>query len=406
MAKKILIVSPITLIPYYSGNRKRIRMVCTELMNLGFELDFFYSGFDQKIDPEHVTFFNGRVLKHQIGLDKSKLLQSPFLRISEVWNGIKIKGQKIKRRLFDNLDSARFNKSLTEYKNIRKFRLLQSEIEGIHYEAVIVNYSVYSFYFSLFEKKTKKILDTHDCLTNRYKLFLKNDKTPIEWYSLRYQDEKKAIAFADIIWAITEEDQIHYENMLNNRPINVLKLRHLVSFRHIQSDGHQKRILLIGSDNRLNVDGLKWFVDEIWPFLYAKHPDAELMIAGSICKIMNQFEEYSGITFYGRYENEDEIYSKADICINPMQDGTGLKIKTLEALAHGKWVVSTFEGGSGLNDMIGKGLYCSDEPKDWIDVLDQAFSKKNNGEERILKTKKAIDQIYEDNLEIIAISMK
>lgn len=118
MAEKILIVSPITLIPYHSGNRKRIRTVCSELMKMGFELDFYYTGFDDEIDPEHDEFFNGRVLNHQIVNDKSSLLDSPFLRISEIVNGIKIKWQKLKRVIFDSFDSARYNKSLAEYKNI------------------------------------------------------------------------------------------------------------------------------------------------------------------------------------------------------------------------------------------------------------------------------------------------
>lgn len=401
MAEKILIVSPITLIPYHSGNRKRIRTVCSELMKMGFELDFYYTGFDDEIDPEHDEFFNGRVLNHQIVNDKSSLLDSPFLRISEIVNGIKIKWQKLKRVIFDSFDSARYNKSLAEYKNIRKYRLLQSEIKSVQYKAVIINYSVYSFYFRLFDQHTKKILDTHDCLTNRYQLFLKNGKKPIEWYSLRFQDEKKAVLLSDIVWAITAEEKTHYEELVYKSSVDVLNLRHLVSFRHIPSVGPKKRVMLIGSDNRLNVDGLKWFTEEVWPSLYSKNPDAELIIAGSICNTKVQFKSEAGITFYGRYENEDEIYSKSDICINPMQDGTGLKIKTLEALAHGKWVVSTFEGGSGLRDMIGKGLFCSDEPKEWIKALDNAFNEISDADSRIANTKKAIEQIYMDNLEII-----
>lgn len=406
MAEKILIVSPIVLIPYHSGNRKRIRTVCSELMNMGYELDFFYTGYDDKIDPGHDEFFNGRILYHQTGNDKSSLTDNPLIRISEVKNGIKIKWQKLFRGIFDSFDSARYNKSLAEYKNIRKYRLLQSEVKGVNYKAVIVNYSVYSFYFRLFDQNTKKILDTHDCLTNRYELFLKNGKIPIEWYSLRYQDEKRAVTLSDIVWAITAEEQSHYEGMMNDHSKKVLNLRHLVPFRHIPSIGPKKRVLLIGSDNRLNVDGLHWFTKEVWPFVYSKNPDSELMVAGSICNLKDEFNQDSGITFYGRYENEDEIYSKAEICINPMQDGTGLKIKTLEALAHGKWVISTFEGSAGLNDMIGKGLICSDDPKEWIESLNKAFIDNDEADQRIAKTKKAIEQIYSDNLEIIDKSLK
>ena len=406
MAEKILIISPITIIPYHSGNRKRIRTVCSELMNMGYELDFFYTGFDETIDPEHVKFFNGRVLSHQIGNDKSSFFEAPLLRVSEIINGFKIKWEKLNRRVVDGIDSAKYNKSLTEYKNIRKIRLLQSEVDQVQYRAVIVNYSVYSFYFRLFNQHTKKILDTHDCLSDRYKLFLKNGKKPVEWYSLRFQDEEKAISLADIVWAITADEQGHYKKMAQKKSVDVLNLRHLVSFKHVQSDGPSKRLLLIGSDNHLNLDGLHWFVEKVWPTLYSIHSDAELMVAGSLCRFEDQFDSYSGITFYGRYENETEIYSKADICINPMQDGTGLKIKTLEALAHGKWVVSTYEGGSGLKDMIHNGLYCSDDPKEWIDVLDAAFKKSQRVDERIIKTKSAIDKIYRENLTIMEKSLR
>ncbi|MEX1014855.1 MAG: hypothetical protein WDZ80_06895, partial [Candidatus Paceibacterota bacterium] len=224
MAEKILIVSPISLIPYHSGNRKRIRTVCSELMKMGYELDFFYTGFDDTIDPGHNEFFNGRVLKHLVGNDKTSLSDSPLLRISEVSNGIRIKWQKLIRGIFDSFDSARYNKSLAEYKNIRKYRLLQSEIKGVKYKAVIVNYSVYSFYFRLFDQHSKKILDTHDCLTNRYRLFLKNGKKPIEWYSLRYQDEKKALSLANIVWAITEDEKIYYDEMISKGEVEVLNL--------------------------------------------------------------------------------------------------------------------------------------------------------------------------------------
>ena len=406
MAEKILIVSPITLIPYHSGNRKRIRTVCSELMKMGYELDFYYSGFDDQIDPGHDEFFNGKVLDHRIDNDKTSPVKASFLRISEIRNGFKIKWQKLLRGIFDGLDSARFNKSLAEYKNIRKFNLLQSEVKGVKYKAVIVNYSVYSFYFDLFNNQTRKILDTHDCLTNRYQLFLKNGKKPVEWYSLRYKDEKRAVSIADIIWAITADEQTHYKRMVENSNIDVLNLRHLVSFKHIPSSGPKKRVLLVGSDNRFNSDGLQWFIKEVWSSVHLKHPDSELMVAGSICNVKEQLDGDAGITFYGRYENEDEIYSKADICINPMQDGTGLKIKTLEALAHGKWVLSTFEGGAGLRDMIGKGLYCSDDPKEWIEVLDKTFSEKNDVDHRIPTTKLAIEQIYSDNLEVILKSLK
>src|SRR5690625_7572823 len=77
-----------------------------------------------------------------------------------------------------------FNKGLNEYKNIHKMNLLKKQIEGKTYRAVIVNYAVYSFYLDFFSDDTVKILDTHDRLTNRYQMYLKDGTVPPNWHKI------------------------------------------------------------------------------------------------------------------------------------------------------------------------------------------------------------------------------
>jgi len=396
MAEKILIISPVQIIPGHSGNKMRIRKICSALMDLGYELDFYCTEFTNKIDTGHASFFNGNVFETDI--ESFQVDKSLKLRSREIWNGLKIKKEKVKRLFFDGLDSARYNQSIFNFQNIKKIELLKKQISGRTYKAVIVNYTVFSFYFDLFGKETTKILDIHDRLSDRFRMYIDQGKKPVAWYSLRPDDDKRAIKKADIIWAITDKERDYY-GKLTSHPY-VLTLRHLEEFFAIPASVNTRTILMIGSDNKLNLDGLEWFLTSVWPGVMEKVNEAKLVVAGSIC---NRKEGFGGknVDFFGSYQNDEEIYSKAGICINPMQTGTGLKIKTLEALARGKVVVSTTAGASGLTDLAGHGLIYNDNPQRWIKELCSLLLSQDKINQAKQGLKEAISDIYNQNLSVI-----
>ncbi len=405
MGEKILVISPVWLFPGHSGNRKRIKNICAELMKTGYSVDYFYVGYEEYMDSAHVAFFNGEILDYRVDDQKLQFKNRPVLRIKELWNGLNIKTDRWKRRLADGPDSARYNKSLSEYKNLRKLELLKVQLKEQRYKAVIVNYAVYSFYFDLFDPETLKILDTHDLLTDRYKLYFDEDEEPVNWHSLRFEDEKRAVNKADVVWAITGGEHQHYATMTASGTTEVKTLRHITPFNRISAENSGKELLLIGSDNKLNIDGLAWFLDSVWPELRRIHPDAELIVAGSICKAQSSFGEVDGVRFYGKYDTQTEIYSKSDICINPMLHGTGLKIKTLEALSHGKIVMTTSAGASGLSDLIGQGLICSDSAETWIEELARFLKNPGQLSQQIDTLDQAITNIYRENVSVIKDSL-
>ncbi len=396
MAEKILIISPVDLFPGHAGNKTRIIKVCSALMEMGYELDFYYTGFQKNQDPAHKSFFNGKILESDV--DSYPITESLNLRTREIWNGIKIKKELLKRLFLDGILSAKYNQSLYNFKNVRKVELLKRQLTNTSYKAVIVNYAVYSHYFDLFDDEIQKIIDVHDCLTDRFRLYIEQGEKPVAWYSIRRQDDRQALQKADIIWAITDKERNYYQN-LTGKP-TVYTLRHLEKFAPVKSLPGSSNILMVASDNKLNLDGLKWFLSKVWPRVLANVRDAKLIIAGSICKRKKIFSA-ENVEFFGRYDSDEEIYSMGDICINPMQAGTGLKIKTLEALARGKVVVSASAGASGLDDLAGHGLICHNDAEHWILELcrllmnPELISEAKNGLEE------TITKIYEQNLTVI-----
>ena len=63
-----------------------------------------------------------------------------------------------------------------------------------------------------------------------------------------------------------------------------------------------------------------------------------------------------------------ETYANTRVVISPVRFGGGLKIKTIEALAHGRPVVAAKHSVIGLTEAIGHGLVVTD---DWSSFTDE-----------------------------------
>lgn len=405
MAEKILIISPVPLFPGHAGNRERIRAICSELMTRGYLLDFFYTGFHQEISDTHHSFFNGTVLEHSLKNEKVRWIENPLHRVLELVQGLRIKMDRWFRYIADGANSAKFNRSLYEYRNFGKQILLENQLDRNSYKAVIVNYAPYSFYFDFFDDETIKIIDTHDRLTDRFTLFSENNMEPADWHSLRNEDEQRVLSKADVVWAITEDDRKYFTEMLSRKEVQVFTLRHLIPYRRTENQESTNTIVMIGSSNRLNIDGLTWFLEQVWKKVKHYDFDIKFLVAGSICKAVDASILDENVELFGRFESPDEIYSKGDLFINPMQEGTGLKIKTFEALANGKFVLSTEAGATGLNELVGNGLICSDDPATWIQEIKLFFEDASKKHDQQKKTAQIITQIYQENLDVMSQSL-
>lgn len=129
-----------------------------------------------------------------------------------------------------------------------------------------------------------------------------------------------------------------------------MELGHPVEVNQLQH-GRRKTGLLrvgyLGSVNSLNRKSLEVFFAAFRnrPALAQK---VKLVLAGNICNIV----EDPDIECWGFVENEHDFFNAIDLFINPMIDGTGLKIKTLSALRHGVSFLATVPASVGLPTSI------------------------------------------------------
>lgn len=164
------------------------------------------------------------------------------------------------------------------------------------------------------------------------------------------REERRALLKVDAVVAITAKDRTSFQEMGCKAPMHVYPAG-------IEADGYEempiaKRNVLyhLGSmEWEPNRSGLWWFVKNVWPLLTAEIPDIEMRMAG---KRMNDYfpkKTYDGIENLGEVELASDVIESSGICIVPIQSGSGLRIKILEAMVAGRAVVSTPIGVQGLD---------------------------------------------------------
>lgn len=106
----------------------------------------------------------------------------------------------------------------------------------------------------------------------------------------------------------------------------------------IETD-HQFDLLFVGANNNFNLLGVIDFITSHAGFLSGR----TLAIAGRVCESLELRAHIEGlphITLLGFVDDLAPVYAASRLVISPV-DGTGLKIKVVEALAHGKVVVGS-----------------------------------------------------------------
>lgn len=161
------------------------------------------------------------------------------------------------------------------------------------------------------------------------------------------QDELSLLRQYDALIAIQHEDADILRRQLPSMPV-ITALHPIKAIRKRRSfqNPHTSSLLFVGSASAHNVDALDFFLTNCFPNIVGQCPDIRLDICGSVTATVAI--GLPNVHLHGRVENLDDYYAAATLVINPILAGSGLKIKTVEAIAHGKCLVTTPIGIEGL----------------------------------------------------------
>jgi glycosyltransferase involved in cell wall biosynthesis len=122
--------------------------------------------------------------------------------------------------------------------------------------------------------------------------------------------------------------------------------------------GDAGTVVFTGSMNWLaNIDGIRFFMNEVWPRIAAARPEARMVVIGhSPPRELAQVVKDRGLawTFTGFVDDVRPHVNAGDAYVIPLRVGAGTRIKAFEAMAMGCPVASTTIGVEGLPVIPGK----------------------------------------------------
>ncbi|MEO8414079.1 MAG: glycosyltransferase family 4 protein [Ginsengibacter sp.] len=278
--------------------------------------------------------------------------------------------------------------SQLRYINIFYFRLLRKIIRQHNISHIILEHPYYGWLALLLKKycKVKLIVHSHNIESERFKT------TGRWWWKILWRYEKYIHSRADFTFCITEKDRQYFIDQYKLTPQKTTVITFGISWNIAPSLSERLKAksellkeysleentvlyLFNGAlDYQPNLDAVKNIINNITPIFDKLSSNYKIIICGkNLPAEMDELKAYANKNIiYAGYVEDITIYFKgADVFINPVTDGGGIKTKLVEALGYNLNAVSTINGAIGVDEDIcnGKLLLCGNA--DW-----EGFSEK------------------------------
>ncbi|MFM1932278.1 MAG: hypothetical protein RL226_1581 [Bacteroidota bacterium] len=188
----------------------------------------------------------------------------------------------------------------------------------------------------------------------------------IKYLSKKLKEYETAVMHdVDGIAAISASDTLHFQELQCSAPVATIPFG--IDFDHYQPElkkNSEISLFHIGAmDWTPNIEGIMWFIDEVWPLVKLKMPQVKLYLAGR--GLTPDFLEVTddSIVVVGEVESASAFMKSHDIMVVPLLTAGGIRVKTIEAMALAKAVVTTSIGLEGIDAEHGNQVICEDEPE-------------------------------------------
>jgi glycosyltransferase involved in cell wall biosynthesis len=114
-----------------------------------------------------------------------------------------------------------------------------------------------------------------------------------------------------------------------------------------------------------NIQGIKWFIEEVMPLVTTDYPEFVFRIAG---KKMPQWfinHQDKNLVVDGEVYDSQIYHSDKSVMIVPVLSGGGIRVKIIEAMALGKTVISTTIGAEGIPYTDQENILIADNKEDF-----------------------------------------
>ena len=337
----VLIPSHVLFTPPGAGNELRIFNLVRHLRGAGFRVAYLYCPLDgrgatgkQKLEIEKYVDFFRQVDRE--ARERALLGSSPLQDLLDKSLEPELRGVEEREKCF--CPAAMLN-------------AFDEMVRELKPSIVIAQYVWMSRLLKVLPEGILKVIDLHDKFSDKREKVLSCGVS--DGLAITTEEEAALLNRADLVMAIQDLERRRFQEL----SVKPLVITTGVDFEPKYDedpvkDEREPTVLIVASGNALNVNSLQTFLREVWSKRGESLGGLKLRVLGRVCE--NLTCEDPSVELAGYVPDLASEYRKALFVVNPVVAGTGLKIKSLEALSYGKALLSTPAGVEGLPDREGQ----------------------------------------------------
>ena len=350
--KRMLMIYPNNFLQGAMGTNNRVMQLVTIFREIGFEIDYFSF---ENFSPNS----SFRDFRKQ---NKDKIIHKLFLYDFQKGYG----KNELVERVNNKIRAVQKKDYLQDWVSPGAQRMFTDILNHYEYDVII---TFYAYLASLFRSKkihAKKIYFMEDSVFIQQYAWDKEQKKEVSLGKLM-DEEIVRLRYFDDIFCISNDERIFYEKITGK---NIYFLPHLLSENIVPVStpflDRKWDVFFIGFNNLFNVTGLEWFIDKVYPLL---NKNIKILFVGSAAQEVKI--KYSNIDILPFVPDLHGIYENVKVAICPMFQGTGMKVKVVEAMAKGLPVVCNERGVDGMPDKTMCGCLVTQDAAEFAGYINQ-----------------------------------
>jgi glycosyltransferase involved in cell wall biosynthesis/GT2 family glycosyltransferase/uncharacterized coiled-coil protein SlyX len=223
-----------------------------------------------------------------------------------------------------------------------------------------------------------KVIDTHDKMGDRYEMLRKNGQ-PLEFFSCSHEEEGAYLRRADVVVARREEEARYFDSVTGRKTAIVVPHVEEPHFLERSFDS-LKNVGIVASANGINLTIVRECLEAIDSKLDGKDCPFAVHVAGQVKDMAEALSERDGAIFkrpwvrmHGYVQDICKFYTDMDLVVSPVTMGTGINVKTVQAMAFGMPLIATVCGTKGIE--TGNQLH---EHRNLSDLVESLFLLQKN----------------------------
>lgn len=257
-------------------------------------------------------------------------------------------------------------------------RLLRERNFSVAVFAEYFIYNRYAPYFRMLLPECRLVLDALDLEHVRCEreARLLNTREAIENAARTKREEIAALRDADAVWTVTEVEKQAVLKIAPGKPVCVIPTIHQVDSEVPGFDARSGIVFLGNYHHRPNVDAIHYFMEDIFPTIRRRLPDAEFLIAGAYPDqgLYRYQEEWENVRVTGFVDDHRALLRQCRVGIAPLRYGAGMKGKIGEYMGCGLPCVTTSTGAEGMGLTNGQDALIADSPADFAECVVKLYS--------------------------------